>query len=174
MSLAERLKTTRKKLGLSQSALAKSAGVTQPTVANWERGGHAPRPDALRRIATALNADPSWLLTGELPAPLNPAHLHLAKPIHHIPVYEWPQSESLLDAQPAAYLSVAADAEGLFALRASGQKAFPAGTILIFRRGHLQDPGTFLVKSDETYTLTESPASLDDVFARLVYSVMRH
>ena len=174
MDLATRLKTTRKKLGLSQSALADATGVSQPTVANWERGGHIPRQDALGRIADALGTDTAWLLTGELAAPQNPAHQHLAKPIHHIPVFEWPLDEKdPTESQPARYLSVAMDADGVFGLDGGGDSGFPAGSILLCSKTDRRVPGRFLTLKGGRYRF-EDRGSLDDVFARLIYSVVPH
>ena len=173
MTLATRLKERRKRLGLSQSALASAAGVSQPTVANWENGGHTPRPDALERLASALDTDPTWLLSGELPARLNPANQHLAKPIQHIPVFAWPRAgDELGRGQPMRYLTAALAGDDLFAVDA-GDSGFPDGATLIFARGNRILPGRFLVRTGTGYAL-EDRASLDDVLARLVYSVVPH
>jgi transcriptional regulator with XRE-family HTH domain len=175
MTLATRLKTSRKKFGLSQAELAKQVDVSQPTIANWERGGHIPRPDALSRIAKALKTDPAWLLSGEHPAESNPAHQHLAKPIYHIPVHDWPtgRTDPTLS-QPVRYMAIAADVTNLFALRAEKMAEFPENTILVFSKAQKSLPGTFLVGSEDGFSV-QSKTSLDDnVFARLVYSVVPH
>jgi transcriptional regulator with XRE-family HTH domain len=175
MSLSERLKETRKKLGLSQVELARLVDVSQPTIANWERGGHTPRPDALQRIASALQSDPIWLLSGEMPAWKNPAHMHLAKPIQHIPVYGWP-----LDAtdptlsQPKRYITVADDVTDIFGLHAHVDTGFPHGSILIFSSSARSCPGRFLCQTDNGYELRDYTLPVDDIFARLVYSVVPH
>lgn len=175
MSLSARLKTTRKKRGLSQTALANLVQVSQPTVANWERGDHIPRQDALKRIATALGTDPAWLLSGELPADQNPAHQHLAKPLHHIPVYEWPQNAaSPIAGQPARYITIAMDATGVFALDANVASGFPDGTVLLFHRFDDRPAGQFLILEDGTFKLKTSKDLLDNVFARLIYSIVPH
>ena len=44
--------------GLSQAALAKRCGVSQPAIARLERGEHEPRLATLRRVAHALDANP--------------------------------------------------------------------------------------------------------------------
>lgn len=175
MSLALRLKTTRKKLGLSQAELARQVNVSQPTIANWERGGHIPRQDALGRIASALGTDPAWLVSGEMPADINPAHMHLAKPIHHIPVYEWPlELTDPTTEQPSRYMAVAADVTGMFGLDADGSTPFPQGSILVFSRSDKRAPGQFLTRGHTRYDLVERDSVVDDVFARLVYSVVPH
>ncbi|MGB3455379.1 MAG: helix-turn-helix transcriptional regulator [Litorimonas sp.] len=175
MTLAKRIKDTRKKHGLSQSELAKKVSVSQPTIANWERGGHTPRPDALSRIAKALGTDPSWLLSGELPAWKNPAHQHLAKPIHHIPVHEWPMGHTdPTTTQPMRYMAVAANVQDVFALSAGNDTPFPAGSVLIFSRVADAVPGRFLVRTADGLSLEERASFDDDVFARLIYSVVPH
>lgn len=63
-TIAERLKSAREDLGLSQGELAKRAGVSQSTIANFEAGTrHSPRK--LLAIAAALRVDPNWLETGK-------------------------------------------------------------------------------------------------------------
>jgi transcriptional regulator with XRE-family HTH domain len=47
----------RTELGLTQTELAKGAGVTQQTVSSLERGGHSPALDRVVAILDALEAD---------------------------------------------------------------------------------------------------------------------
>lgn len=76
ITIAERLKQAREKLGLTQLQLAAKASVTQSTIANIENGIRK-RPRDLVNLAKALNVDPSWLESGKgityptdpLPAP---------------------------------------------------------------------------------------------------------
>lgn len=42
-STGERIKAARKSAGLSQAELSDKIGVTQPTVAQWEKGGYIPQ-----------------------------------------------------------------------------------------------------------------------------------
>ena len=175
MDLARRLKERRKKLGLSQAELAEKIDVSQPTIANWERGGHVPRHDALNRIASALDTDPSWLISGELPAWKNPAHMHLAKPIHHIPVFEWPVgTEDPTETQPARYITVAEKVTNIFALSADSVPGFPKGSTLIFSRRAKELPGRYLCRGSSGFELKECSTLGDDIFARLIYSVVPH
>ncbi len=51
----QELKAARLRLGLTQSALAKSAGVSQPLIARLENGSVDPRYSTLRNIVEALN-----------------------------------------------------------------------------------------------------------------------
>lgn len=91
MHVGTRIKTARQTLGLSQSDLAQRAQVSQPTVANWENGSHAPRHAALTKIADALNATPASLL-GAPPAPSGSV---LAQ--HHVPILNPPASPGDID-----------------------------------------------------------------------------
>lgn len=149
--------------------------MSQPTIANWERGGHIPRPDALSRIADVLGTDPTWLISGELPPQSNPAHQHLAKPIYHIPVYEWPlDMTDPRRTQPCRYMSVAADVTDMFALDANADCGFPDGSILIFSTATQTCPGQFLIRTGRTIDLQDRDSLSDDIFARLIYSVVPH
>ncbi|GHA83485.1 hypothetical protein GCM10009069_03470 [Algimonas arctica] len=175
MSLALRLKTTRKKHGLSQSEFAKLVDVSQPTIANWERGGHIPRPDALSRIAETLKVDTTWLLSGELPARQDPANQYLAKPIRHIPVYDWPlDGKNPTEAQPTRYITLATENAQVFALEANVTSGFPDGTTLIFSRSDLTTPGRFLVETPHGFDFTKETSLINNVAARLIYALVPH
>lgn len=175
MSLAQRLKTTRKKQGLSQAELAAQVDVSQPTIANWERGGHIPRPDGLARIADALGTDPAWLLSGEMPARNNPAHQHLAKPIMQIPICEWPlDRRDPTASQPIDYIAMATDRPDLFALNAPVSEGYLSGTVLVFSRSDVAVPGSFLTPTSSGFALVDATSLHNNVFARLIYSIVPH
>jgi len=53
-SAGARIKAARLKKGWSQTELAEKLGVSQPAVAHWESGAHAPRFALLPRIAAML------------------------------------------------------------------------------------------------------------------------
>jgi len=61
MSLAERLASRMKELKVSQAALARSVGVSQPTINEIVNGG-TKRSKHLREIARALETTEAWLL----------------------------------------------------------------------------------------------------------------
>ena len=62
---AERLKTFRKKLGLTQQALADKIGVTKAAISSMERGlTNAPTPEHLFKLSSALHCEPVTLLLG--------------------------------------------------------------------------------------------------------------
>ena len=64
ITIAERLKQAREKIGLNQEELAKRAGVSQGTIANIENGIRK-QPRQLLAIARALNVSPDWLESGK-------------------------------------------------------------------------------------------------------------
>lgn len=54
-SAGARIKAARLLKGMSQTELAERLGVSQPAVAHWESGAHAPRFALLPRIAAVLD-----------------------------------------------------------------------------------------------------------------------
>lgn len=184
-TLADRLKSRRKELGLSQNALAISCGVSQPTIANWESGGHIPRQAALAAIAMGLDIDPIWLLSGVLPSDKSPAHKHLSKPIRNIPVYGWPSHiDELNTAQTQDYITISAFGEDLLALTAPIGSEFVSGTILIFDMSDAipSKNGRYLVDTGETAEIMNFIVAANDIHAieashpigRLVLSIQPH
>ncbi|MDR5800600.1 S24 family peptidase [Caballeronia sp. LZ001] len=74
-TLADRLRSCRDDLGLSQTELAKRAGVSQSTVANIE-GGRNQGSKHLIDIAEALNVRVEWLNSGKgAKEPTTPHHI---------------------------------------------------------------------------------------------------
>lgn len=64
MSIHERLKSERERLGLSQPRVAELLGVGKTTVINWEKASSA--PDAVQLSAfAAAGADVLYILTGQ-------------------------------------------------------------------------------------------------------------
>ncbi|WP_447871175.1 LexA family protein [Serratia fonticola] len=63
MNLADRVKSKRLELGLTQSQLAEKAGTTQQGIVSVE-SGRTGRPRYLPELAKALDCDIDWLLTG--------------------------------------------------------------------------------------------------------------
>lgn len=51
------LRETRITAGLTQRALAERVGITQPNIADYERGARLPRIDTADRLAEALGLD---------------------------------------------------------------------------------------------------------------------
>lgn len=170
-----RIKQRRKELGLSQEALAKACGVGQSTVANWERGGHVPRPASLAHIAAALETDELWLMSGERANARGPFNDYLLKPIHHVAVFDWPQNEpELNNALPKSYIAVMSLNKNLFGLLLGAPiRDFQSGTALIFTRDYdAEQTGIFLDISQESCVLSDSPTP--STAARLLYSLTSH
>jgi len=132
MNVGQRIKAARKAMGLSQSDLADMTDVSQPTVANWEKGSHAPRHSALAKIANALKSTPASLLDVQP----QPADTILSQ--HHVPIIKPPLSETDIDLSAVAgYITVSCDAARPFAFKAD--RDFPdqnisAGDTMIFDR----------------------------------------
>jgi len=64
MNFSEKLKTERKRVGLSQSALAEAAGISLRTLQNYEMGKRYPASlDITMRLANALHIRVENLLT---------------------------------------------------------------------------------------------------------------
>jgi transcriptional regulator with XRE-family HTH domain len=62
-----RIRELRLQRGLSQSDLARAAGIAAHTVLNYEHGRHEAMPETLDRLAVALGVKPEELV--EPPAP---------------------------------------------------------------------------------------------------------
>lgn len=60
--LAENLRQSRLRLGLSQEGLADAAGIDRTYVSALERGRYAASVDVIERLAQALNVEPALLL----------------------------------------------------------------------------------------------------------------
>jgi transcriptional regulator with XRE-family HTH domain len=67
MEKKDRLRTLRILNGLTQSDLAKAAGLQQPAIASFELGKYSLKDGAARRLAEALGVDPEFLLYGKPP-----------------------------------------------------------------------------------------------------------
>ena len=62
MTLGERLRKARKKLGIRQADIAQAVGVAQPTVHAWESDQCYPETARVREVAKAYDVDPLDLL----------------------------------------------------------------------------------------------------------------
>ncbi len=62
----DRIMDRRKKLGLTQEALAERGGLTTQAVSYFEGGKRAMRPENLMKIAAALGVSADYLLTGDI------------------------------------------------------------------------------------------------------------
>lgn len=64
--IGRRIMERRKKLGLTQEALAEKAEVTAQFVSYAEAGKRTMRPENLMKMASALEVSADYLLTGEI------------------------------------------------------------------------------------------------------------
>jgi SOS-response transcriptional repressor LexA len=64
MKVNDRIKSARKKKGLSQDELSVFVGVSRAAISQWERGETTPRGKYLSDLATALGVTVEWLLVG--------------------------------------------------------------------------------------------------------------
>lgn len=64
MTIGARIREARKRLGMSQQALATEVGVSRPAVAQWESGESAPKKENIGPIAEALRTSVEWVLSG--------------------------------------------------------------------------------------------------------------
>ena len=64
--IGQRIMTRRKKLGLTQEALAEKGDVTTQFVSYAEAGKRAMRPENLLKISDALGVSADYLLTGDV------------------------------------------------------------------------------------------------------------
>lgn len=60
---AELIRFAREDIGMSQSDLARAAGVQQPTISAYESGRKRPRPESLQRLLAAARMRPSISLS---------------------------------------------------------------------------------------------------------------
>lgn len=66
-ALGMRLAMARDAALLTQGEVAALAGISRLTVNRIERGRQPPRTRTLRRVASALRVEPTWLATGKGP-----------------------------------------------------------------------------------------------------------
>lgn len=60
-----RLARARIALNLPQGAVGKAAGVSQPNVAQWEKGICVARPKTMAKLARVLGVTVEWLMEGD-------------------------------------------------------------------------------------------------------------
>lgn len=78
MTLGERIRHTRKFLGLTQKQLAEATGISRVSISNYEKGTRTPDSETLKRLSYALNTSTDYLLGQKnLPAS-NPTTLDFA------------------------------------------------------------------------------------------------
>ena len=143
-SIGERIRESRKKLGLNQSELAARIGVTQPAIANWESGVHDPRRLMLAKLADTLAVAPEWLGSGarsETEIDKTAAAAYLRRPIRHTPVISFEAAARVLiepDFDPHTvaqdYIPVTYGTDRIFGLFVTDEAVnleFPRDTLVV-------------------------------------------
>lgn len=91
MHIGERIRALRKDLGLTQGDLARSFGISNVSVSEWERGLGKPDQEKLPVLARKLKTTVNYLLTGREDGQRTddrPAPLHIRKGLPFIPIEE--------------------------------------------------------------------------------------
>ena len=66
MPISDRVKSTRERLGMTHAALAKAAGMAQPSLSTIDGGQtKALRGPTLLKLASALQVTPDWLMSDD-------------------------------------------------------------------------------------------------------------
>ena len=160
MAVHERLKQIRLEHNLSQSDFAQLASVSQPTIANWENGSHIPRRDKLEHLAQHLGFDLLWLLSGDGDAERRMATPYLMQPIHHIPIYDWPDEAQTVDSlKPTGFIPFAARKQPLFALRRPQPKSGRDRFWIIDNPDNAAPQQPHLIRRDRAYHVVPDQAS---------------
>ncbi|MCQ2477973.1 MAG: helix-turn-helix domain-containing protein [Clostridia bacterium] len=92
--IGKRIIERRKKLNLTQEALAEKADVTTQFVSYAESGKRAMRPENLMKISAALNVSADYLLTGDI---IDKDLLILAEKLRHLTPSQLRIVENLID-----------------------------------------------------------------------------
>lgn len=78
-SLGNRIRTVRKRQGLSVAELGERLEISGSLVGRYERGEENPKPSTIHRFADALGVDAHWLETGIYDESLSPEEQQLLR-----------------------------------------------------------------------------------------------
>ena len=92
--IGQRIMERRKKLGLTQEALAEKGDVTTQFVSYAEAGKRAMRPENLLKIASALGVSTDYILTGDI---IDKDHLLLSEKMRKLTPSQLRIIESIID-----------------------------------------------------------------------------
>lgn len=98
--VGKRIMERRKKLGMTQEALAEKSGVTTQFVSYAESGKRAMRPENLMKIASALGVSTDYILTGDI---IDKDKLLLSEKLDRLTAVEVRIVESIIDECIALY-----------------------------------------------------------------------
>ena len=178
--LHDRIRDSRKRLRLSQAQMAQLCSVSQPTIANWERGGHIPRREALEKLAACLKVDPVWLLSGKTSVNQSIIKTYLSKPIYHIPIYRFEDdAKNFTDSMPVKFMSLSIAEGDLFGLENTSEASKNRNTTYIFDRNMstLASKAQLLVRQSTKLNIVEADSfdsSQTDPIARLLLTITSH
>lgn len=152
MSLADRVKSRRNLLGLTQTEAADKAGIRQQSWASIE-DGKTKKPRNIISIAKALECDAGWLMTGDNIQPISEVNTR------KIPLISYVQAGNLAHSIPITdcdgsfeYILTDQDlSQDAFALRIQGDSMepdFKSGDIVVIDPEIAPNPGEFVVASN--------------------------
>lgn len=98
--VGKRIMERRKRLGMTQEALAEKSGVTTQFVSYAESGKRAMRPENLMKIASALGVSTDYILTGDI---IDKDKLLLSDKLDRLTAEEVRIVESIIDECIALY-----------------------------------------------------------------------
>jgi len=174
MPVYDRLKQIRLEHNLSQSDLARLANVSQPTIANWERGSHIPRREKLESLAEQLGFDLLWLLSGDGDATRRLATPYLTLAIHHVPIYHWPDGSQAIESLTAiGHFPFASRKSPAFALRRPRAGSVGARVWIIDSDNNTEPGQPFLIIRNGHYLIEahQNIISSDDMIGSVLASV---
>jgi transcriptional regulator with XRE-family HTH domain len=76
-----RLQKVLSERGMTASELSDASGVDRPSISNYINGKYEPKQDKVYKLASALDVDPGWLMTGEEPRSISP-YGEISQPFH--------------------------------------------------------------------------------------------
>ncbi len=160
--VASRIREARLARGLSQSELAERVRVSQPTIAHWEQGAHAPRQMAMSRLAEALGVSAAWLTGDPRSAPLPtgvPARPYLERTLRHAPLFAWPKHaaawRSAVEGRtpPLDFVPISMEGGpfvGVMAQDPDASVEFPIGSLVILDLAGPPSPGGWALAGNGT------------------------
>jgi repressor LexA len=136
---SERLKISRKRLGLTQQGLAKMAGYSLSAVGNWESQQNVPSPSKLGHLSGKLGVSIDYLLGYDDTPPSNIGGRGKKAGIRQVPIVSWAQAGDLvayadMDAAWHEFTATTCRDENSFAVTIAGDSMEPkysAGDIAI-------------------------------------------
>lgn len=151
--VAVRIREARQARGLSQAELAERVRVSQPTIAHWEQGVHAPRQMAMVRLADALGVTAEWLTGETRPAAVAAGAVsrpYLERVLRHAPIFAWPRTamawRNTIEGRIAPLDHMPLTLEGgpfvgVLAQDPDSSVEFPIGSLVILEVDRLATPG---------------------------------